>query len=220
MLRMNPATADMFDRLAQVQPPVPAVNVEFENLTFSIRLPRASVWCTNVSRCARVSTLSPRLTDRCRWHIVVSLAGRPNHVDTVATALAGVATAVSSPPGKVYHVLNNVTGHLRPGTSTLLLAPSGHGKSTLLKALAGRLSPAQLCGNIWYGGQPMRNVNYNRLGPCCCLLAWLMIALRTTWISYRTAGRHPFDSTGLSNLNDASMLQLRTLVSLMCTCRC
>ena len=61
-------------------------------------------------------------------------------------------------------ILNNVSGTLRPGTTTLLLAPSGHGKSTLLKALAGRIHSSKLCGNIWYGGELIDGVNTNRLG--------------------------------------------------------
>lgn len=39
------------------------------------------------------------------------------------------------------HILDDVSGVLQPGRMTLLLGPPSSGKSTLLKALAGLLSP-------------------------------------------------------------------------------
>ena len=45
------------------------------------------------------------------------------------------------------------TGRIAPGKMTLILAPPGHGKSTLLKALAGRLSrDPKLGGEVLYNG--------------------------------------------------------------------
>ncbi len=43
-------------------------------------------------------------------------------------------------------ILKDCKGALRPGTMTLLLAPPGHGKTTLLKAMAGRLPTEGLTG--------------------------------------------------------------------------
>jgi|AntAceMinimDraft_5_1070358.scaffolds.fasta_scaffold79519_1 ABC-type molybdenum transport system ATPase subunit/photorepair protein PhrA len=40
---------------------------------------------------------------------------------------------------KEFRVLQNITGTFRPGEITLVLAPPGHGKTALLKALAGVL---------------------------------------------------------------------------------
>jgi ABC-type multidrug transport system ATPase subunit len=52
-------------------------------------------------------------------------------------------------------VLAGCHGHLAPGTLTLLLAPPGHGKSSLLRALAGHIAPSSLSGpGIRYGGVP------------------------------------------------------------------
>ena len=41
-------------------------------------------------------------------------------------------------------ILNNVSGVLKPGRTTLLLGPPAAGKSTLLKALAGKLQHGSL----------------------------------------------------------------------------
>ena len=38
-------------------------------------------------------------------------------------------------------ILNNITSILKPGRATLLLGPPAAGKSTLLKALSGKLVP-------------------------------------------------------------------------------
>ena len=46
------------------------------------------------------------------------------------------------------------SGRIAPGTMTLVLAPPGHGKSTLLRALAGRLQGDPLFGGeVLYNGQ-------------------------------------------------------------------
>ena len=52
------------------------------------------------------------------------------------------------------HALATCSGRIAPGTMTLLLAPPGHGKSTLLRALAGRLfGDAHFGGEVLYNGQ-------------------------------------------------------------------
>ena len=48
-------------------------------------------------------------------------------------------------------ILQNVDGCFRPGTLTLLLAPPGHGKSTLLKSIAG-VGGVDIDGKITYSG--------------------------------------------------------------------
>eukprot|EP00667_Euglena_gracilis_P010931 EG_transcript_11141 len=58
------------------------------------------------------------------------------------------------------HVLRDVTGSFRPGLTTVVLGPPRSGKSTLMKALAGRLretSHAKLWGTVEYGGQPLQD---------------------------------------------------------------
>ncbi|KAK9820341.1 hypothetical protein WJX72_009201 [[Myrmecia] bisecta] len=55
-------------------------------------------------------------------------------------------------------ILNNVSSILRPGRNTLMLGPPSAGKSTLLKALAGKLDPAglQISGQITYNGHTLQ----------------------------------------------------------------
>ena len=49
-------------------------------------------------------------------------------------------------------VLSSVSGQLRPGTLTLLLSAPGHGKTTLLRALAGLYPPGAVKGELLYNG--------------------------------------------------------------------
>ena len=51
-------------------------------------------------------------------------------------------------------VLTRCVGTLRPATATLLLAPPGHGKSSLLRALAGHIPAHELTGTLTYSGVP------------------------------------------------------------------
>eukprot|EP00892_Ulva_mutabilis_P001385 jgi/Ulvmu1/11247/UM073_0019.1 len=63
-------------------------------------------------------------------------------------------------------ILNNLSGFLQPGKLTLLLAPPSSGKTTFLRALAGRLRPEAYTGDITYNGYkgsefiPERSVTY------------------------------------------------------------
>ncbi|XP_023513303.1 ABC transporter G family member 31-like [Cucurbita pepo subsp. pepo] len=53
-------------------------------------------------------------------------------------------------------ILNDVTGIVKPGRMTLLLGPPGSGRSTLLKALAGKLDRnLKKTGNITYNGHQL-----------------------------------------------------------------
>ena len=91
-------------------------------------------------------------------------------ISTVGSMLKRMLTGgLGSGYSQEVPILRNVSGTLRPGTTTLLLAPSGHGKSTLLKALAGRIHSSKLCGNIWYGGELIEGVNTRRLGTAPAL---------------------------------------------------
>ena len=49
-------------------------------------------------------------------------------------------------------VLRDVRGNFRPGTLTLVLAPPGHGKSSLLKSIAGVNTAIPIDGEITYSG--------------------------------------------------------------------
>jgi ABC-type lipoprotein export system ATPase subunit len=53
-----------------------------------------------------------------------------------------------------FNVLSKVSGVIKPGTTTLVLAPPGHGKTAFLKALAGRFNGSKnVSGNIYYNGE-------------------------------------------------------------------
>ena len=100
----------------------------------------------------------------CPWRTDES-----QHVENMWTAVSGMFTGLfRGKKQRLFHVLNNVSGHLRPGTVTLLLAPPGHGKSALLKALSNRIPQDKLAGHIWYGGRSPDEVNVNRLCTCQC----------------------------------------------------
>ena len=67
-----------------------------------------------------------------------------------------------------FHVLSDCRGKLCPGTLTLLLAAPGHGKSSLLRAIAGHLPGGALQGRVSYNGEDAaalaaRGVNLNLL---------------------------------------------------------
>ncbi|MQL82152.1 hypothetical protein Taro_014617 [Colocasia esculenta] len=55
-------------------------------------------------------------------------------------------------------ILDDMTGILRPSRMTLVLGHPGSGKSTILRALAGKLNPSlKASGNITYNGQDLSN---------------------------------------------------------------
>lgn len=64
---------------------------------------------------------------------------------------------------KDFYALQNISATFRPGTMTLILAPPGHGKSSLLKLIAGRLAPT--VGTVKYSGKTeaeLRAMGVNR----------------------------------------------------------
>jgi ABC-type glutathione transport system ATPase component len=74
-------------------------------------------------------------------------------VNTVATKLLGVRELFRRTPTKEFRALHNLSGSIKPGTTTLVLAPRGHGRSFFLKSLAGLLNgQKELSGEIRYNG--------------------------------------------------------------------
>lgn len=66
---------------------------------------------------------------------------------------------------KPYHLLNEVSGYLKPGMLVLLLGPPGAGKTTLLETLAGRKAVSRtqiLSGEIKVNGKPW-TPDFNRV---------------------------------------------------------
>ncbi len=53
-------------------------------------------------------------------------------------------------------ILKECKGALLPGTMTLLVAPPGHGKTSFLKALSGRLPAGSLSGRCGAFAAPLR----------------------------------------------------------------
>lgn len=66
------------------------------------------------------------------------------------------------------HILKGVSGVVRASRLTLLLGPPGSGRSTLLKALAGRLRSRKL---------------QVRAGPGCHCTAGVFAVLQTLWLT-------------------------------------
>lgn len=66
--------------------------------------------------------------------------------------------SVNSNPGDsgspLKEILFGLSGEIRPGEMVAIMGPSGSSKTTLLNALASRLPPDQLSGNILYNGRP------------------------------------------------------------------
>jgi ABC-type multidrug transport system ATPase subunit len=117
-----------------VYPPVPDVEVRYD-FSYTLKLPTATVdheIDTFASRAAATASAPLRL-----------LRG-------AAHALTGSAGSDTRP----FKVLDGVHGVLRPGTMTLLLSPPGHGKTSLLRALSGRLPPSKLDGSLSYSDVP------------------------------------------------------------------
>ena len=57
-----------------------------------------------------------------------------------------------APAVKQLHILRSCVGDVAPGTMSLLLAAPGHGKSSLLRAVAGHLPAEVLGGTVLYNG--------------------------------------------------------------------
>lgn len=74
---------------------------------------------------------------------------------TVGSHLSSIFTPWQHVPMKTKHALHPMTGIINPGSMTLVLANPGAGKSTFLKALAGKLqdnSQTEIGGEILYSG--------------------------------------------------------------------
>ncbi|KAL4093031.1 hypothetical protein PRIC1_012020 [Phytophthora ramorum] len=74
---------------------------------------------------------------------------------TVGSHLRGIFTPWKRPAMVTKHALHPMSGVIKPGSLTLILANPGSGKSTFLKALAGKLqssSKTKVGGEILYSG--------------------------------------------------------------------
>ena len=87
--------------------------------------------------------------------MIAQLRGRIEQIeaDRCVVDVGGVGYLVQAST-RTLAVLTRCVGTLRPATATLLLAPPGHGKSSLLRALAGHIPAHELTGTLTYSGVP------------------------------------------------------------------
>jgi ABC-type multidrug transport system ATPase subunit len=71
-------------------------------------------------------------------------------ISPLITAAKVIGTCGDNLRRRDFHRLDNISGVLRPGTMTLILAPPGHGKSSFLKAMSSRIPVTG--GTIVYNG--------------------------------------------------------------------
>ena len=119
-------------------PIVPSIEVRFSHLRYSIKQSATTSHST-------IPTVGSTLT---------KIATAPfRAVGAIAGKIRGRGAPVAAPPANsTFTILDDVSGVLRPGTLTLLLAPPGHGKSALLKALTQMLPAKELQGEVLYSG--------------------------------------------------------------------
>ena len=98
------------------------------------------------------------------------------HTYKVATeplkALGRMLTGKKDESVREFRLVNECSGVLRPGTITLLMAPPGHGKTSFLRALAGRRDPGRVVGKVTYNGKTKEEllasgVHLNQLANYC-----------------------------------------------------
>ncbi|CAO2839378.1 unnamed protein product [Amaranthus hypochondriacus] len=83
----------------------------------------------------------------------------PNLLNTTLNFLEAILGIVRLAPSKkrTLHILNNVSGIIKPSKMTLLLGPPSSGKTTLLLAFAGKLDPdLEVSGKITYCGHELK----------------------------------------------------------------
>ncbi|WVZ10429.1 hypothetical protein V8G54_014959 [Vigna mungo] len=85
---------------------------------------------------------------------VVQGKALPTLWNSFSSSLSGFMKTIScNSQGAEISILNNVSGIVKPSRLTLLLGPPGCGKTTLLKALAGKLEQSlKVSGEITYNG--------------------------------------------------------------------
>ena len=88
-------------------------------------------------------------------YIARTISGTEQEIANYGNTLFHMLTFWRRPKGRTREILRNCTGSFRPGKSTLILGPPQSGKSSLMKAIAGRLKISKTClfeGDIKYGG--------------------------------------------------------------------
>lgn len=68
--------------------------------------------------------------------------------------------------GQERHLLNNVTGYVKPGQLTALMGASGAGKSTLLETISQRKTEGRTEGTLLFDGKPLYHTFSRSCGFC------------------------------------------------------
>lgn len=83
----------------------------------------------------------------------VPILARDAPIPTVSRWARDILTGAALRHHPQLHALSGLSGQVQPGTMTLILAPPGHGKSVLLKALAGQLQhDGKVTGQVRWNG--------------------------------------------------------------------
>lgn len=92
--------------------------------------------------------------------VIVQVPEQARGFETMASPFINtakfIATLGKSARKKDFYRLHTVSGIVRPGTMTLVLAPPGHGKSTFLKTICGRLKHQG--GDLYFNGRTSQQV--------------------------------------------------------------
>jgi len=114
-------------------PPVPNVEVRYTDLRYSIKLAAQEQQRAELPNVFK--------------NVFLTATFIPRLIYSVATGQKKKAAAAAD-----FLILDEVSGVIKPGTMTLILAPPGHGKSAFLKALTQMLPQKELKGKITYSG--------------------------------------------------------------------
>ncbi|KAL7999149.1 putative AAA+ ATPase domain, pigment precursor permease/Protein ATP-binding cassette sub-family G [Plasmopara halstedii] len=96
----------------------------------------------------------------------VQVPAKAGFHSTVGSNLAKIFTPWKRPRMETKHALHAMTGVIKPGSMTLILANPGAGKSSFLKALAGKLSnnlKTKVGGDILYSGLQGDKIDLTKL---------------------------------------------------------
>lgn len=101
----------------------------------------------------RVVCLHPELqVDRSMRTVGTAVLGLLATPLTIAQKVQAMATRKATAGTTPFAVLDKVSGVLKAGSVTLLLSPPGHGKTSFLRALSGRIPWSKLKGTVAYSG--------------------------------------------------------------------
>lgn len=102
-------------------------------------------------------------------------------------------------PKKELFILKEITASFRPGTMTLVMAPHGAGKSSLLKAIAGNLTAENCTGRLLYNGVTALDAGFC-IQKMVALVEqedkhWPLLTVRETLEFAQKCNAHIFDNT-------------------------